>query len=106
MEQVKNFLLTLFLVGEETGHKVTPPDASKRIQTLYREGTNQHLFNKEEWFTAQQITSYFSRLATLKKTRQLPQASNINISDQDLELLEREILRYNLRETVKHQLTL
>ena len=66
-EQVKNFLLELFLVGEETGRKVTPPDASGRIRTLCREGTNKRLFDKEEWLTAQQIASYFSRLATLKK---------------------------------------
>ena len=105
-EKVKNFLLELFLLGEETGRKVTPPDASRRIRTLCREGTNQSLFDKEEWLTAQQIASYFSRLATLKKTGKLPQANDINLDDQDLEPLEREIRRYNLRERVKHNLTL
>ena len=100
MEQVKNFPLELFLVGEETGRKVTPPDASRRIRTLCREGTKQRSFDKEEWVTAQQIASYFSRLATLKK------ASDINVGDKDLEPLEREIRRYNLRERVKHQLNL
>ena len=105
-EQVKNFLLELFLVGEETERKMTPLDASRRIRTLCREGTNQRLFDKEDWLTAQQIASYFSRLATLKKTGKLPQASDINVGDQDLEPLEREIQRYNLRERVKHQLTL
>ena len=69
--KVKNFLLELFLLGEETGSKVTPPDASRRIRTLCREGTNQRLFDNEEWLTAQQIASYFSRLATLKKTRKI-----------------------------------
>ena len=103
---MKNFLLELFVVGEETGGKVTPPDASRRKRTLCREGTNQRLFDKEEWLTAQQIASYFSRLATSKKTGELPQASEINVGDQDLEPLEREIQRYNLRERVKHQQTL
>ena len=103
---MKNFLLELFLVGEETGRKGTPPDASRRIRTLCREGTNQRLFDKEECLTAQQIASYFSRLATLKKTGKLPQASDINVGDQDLEPLESEIRRYNLRERVKDQLTL
>jgi len=83
---VKNFLLELFLVGEETGRKVTPPDASRPI----REATNQCLFDKEKWLTAQQIANYFSRLATLKKTGKLSQASDINVGDQDLEPLERE----------------
>ncbi|PFX25917.1 hypothetical protein AWC38_SpisGene9441 [Stylophora pistillata] len=105
-EQVENFLLELFLVGEENGRKVTPPDASRRRRTLCREGTNQRLFDKEERLTAQQIASYFSRLVTLKKTGKLPQASDINVGDQDVEPLEREIRRYNLRERVKHQLTL
>ena len=47
-EKVKNFLLELFLVGEETGRKVTPPYALKRIRTLCREGTNERFFDKEE----------------------------------------------------------
>ena len=105
-EKVKNFLLELFLVGEETGRKVTPPYALKRIRTLCREGTNERFFDKEEWLTAQQIASYFSRLATLKNTGKFPEASDINIAHQDLEPLEREIRRYNLRERVKHRLTL
>ena len=46
-EQEKNFLLELFLVGEETGRKVTPPGASRRIRTLCQEGINQRLFDKE-----------------------------------------------------------
>ena len=102
----KNFLLEVFLVGEETGRKVTPPYALKRIRTLCREGTNERFFDKEEWLTAQQIASYFSRLATLKNTGKFPEASDINIAHQDLEPLEREIRRYNLRERVKHLLTL
>ena len=103
---MKNFLLELFLVGEETGRKVSPPDASRRIRTLCREGTNQRLFDKEEWLTAQQIASYFSRLATLEKTGKLPQASDINVGDEDLEPLEREIRRYSLRERVNSVNTL
>ena len=105
-EKVKNFILELFLLGEETGRKVTRPDASRRIRTLCREGTNQRLFDKEEWLTGQQIASYFSRLATLKKTGKLSQASAINLDDQDLEPLEREIRPYNLPERVKHNPTL
>ena len=103
---MNDFLLQLFLVGEETGRKVTLPDASRRIRTLCRKGTNQRLFDKEEWLTAQQIASYFSRLAALKKTGKLPQASDINVGNQDLEPLESEIRQYNLHERVKHQLTL
>ena len=105
-EQVNNFLLEVFLVGEETGRKVTPPYALKRIRTLCGEGTNERFFDKEEWLTAQQIASYFSRLATLKNTGKFPEASDINIAHQDLEPQEREIRRYNLRERVKHRLTL
>ena len=54
-EQVENFLLELFLVGEETGRKVTPPDASRRIRTLSLEGTNKHLLDKEELSRLQAI---------------------------------------------------
>ena len=96
--------LELFLFGEETGRKVTPHDASRRIRTLCREGNNQRLFDKEEWLSAQQIASYFARLATLEKTGKLPWAGDINVGDQDLEPLDREIRRYNLRKRVKHQL--
>lgn len=70
-ERVNKFLLELFLVGEETRRKVTPPDASRRIHTLCQEGTKQRLLDKE-WLTAQQIASYFHRLETLRKTGKLP----------------------------------
>ena len=52
------------------------------------------------------LQDIFSRLATLKKTGKLPQASDINVGDQDLEPLEREIRRYNLRERVNSVNTL
>lgn len=52
-EQVKSFLPELFLFGEESGHKVTLPDASIRIRIPCRDGANQRLFDKEEWLTAQ-----------------------------------------------------
>ena len=105
-DSVKNYLLEPFLIGEETGRKVTPADASRRMRLLCRDGTNQRVFGKDEWLTAQQIASFFSRLATLKKSGKLPQPKDINVNDEDLEPLETEIRRYNLRARVTSQLTL
>ena len=70
--------------------------------------TNTYTMSVGYWRThaRQIISSYYFRLAILKNTGKLPQASDINIGHQDLEPLEREIRRYNLRERVKHQLTL
>ena len=72
-EQVKSCLLAQFMIGEETGRKVTPAEAAARMRSLHNDAGNR-LFEKGELLTVQQVTSYFSRLAAIKKMSQLPTA--------------------------------
>ena len=65
-ERVNSFLVEQFMIGEETGRKVTPVEAATRMRPL-RDETGNRKFGKGEWLTPQQITSYFSRLAAMKK---------------------------------------
>ena len=66
-DKIKNYPLEQFLLGEETGRKITPSEASSRMRSLRKDSNGLRVFCKEEWLTTQQIRSYFSRLSTLKK---------------------------------------
>ena len=55
------------MIGEETGRKVTPAEASARMRTVRTE-EGARIFGKDEWLTPQQVNSYFSRLAAMKKS--------------------------------------
>ena len=48
--KVKNYLLEQFMIGEETGRKVTPGEASARMRTVRTEEGAQ-IFGKDEWLT-------------------------------------------------------
>lgn len=103
-EQVKSFLLEQFMIGEETGRKITPAEATTRIRTLRNE-VGDHLFGKEEWLTSQQVTSYFSRLAAMKKIGQLPAAA-VSLEEEDVEAVVERSERYHLRQRIYNKLTL
>ena len=67
-EQVRSILVEQFMIGEETGRKVTPVEAATRMRSL-RDETGNRKFGKGAWLTPQQITSYFLRLAAMKKKK-------------------------------------
>ena len=91
-EQVKSFLLQQFVIGEDTGRKVTPVEAATRMRSLHNDAGNR-LFEKGEWLTVQQVTSYFSRLAAMKRMTQLPTAVE---SLEDAEAVVQQSERYHL----------
>ena len=102
-EQVKRFLLEQFMVGEETGRKVTPAEAANRMRSLRNDAGNQ-LFEKSEWLTVQQVTS-FSRLAAMKRMNQLPAAVE-SLEEEDVEAVVQQSERYHLRQKIYNTLTL
>ena len=59
---VKDFLLNLFMEGEQTGRKYTPTEASKKIRSARAENGSR-LFSPEEWLSSQQVQGLFSRFA-------------------------------------------
>ena len=69
-ENVRNYLLEVFLLGEETGHKANPGDVATRMRGL-RDSSGKKRFHKKEWLTTAQISRYFSRLSTLNKSGRL-----------------------------------
>ena len=82
-EKVKRFLVEQFMIGEETGRKVTPAEGANRMRSL-RDDAGNRLFEKSEWLTEQQVTSYFSRLAAMKRMSQLPTAVE-SLEEEDVE---------------------
>jgi len=108
--QVKTFLLEQFMIGEETGLKVTPQETSKRMRSM-RDSKGKKVFGKEDWLTVQQITSYFSRLASMKKLGSLPLTTSLAASQKEddndeVEVVLQTAARYNLRQRVISKLTL
>ncbi|VDI02012.1 Hypothetical predicted protein, partial [Mytilus galloprovincialis] len=57
---VKDYLLNLFMEGEQTGPKYTPTEASKKIRAVRDENGNR-FFSPEEWLSSQQVQGLFSR---------------------------------------------
>ena len=65
--KVKNYLTDLYRNGEETGRKISPQVAAKKMRSeADEEGIR--LFSPVEWLSPQQIRSFFANLC-LKKQR-------------------------------------
>ena len=65
--KVRQFLREVFLQGEATGNKATAEDVAARMRSMRTaEGTK--VFTKDEWLISIQISTYFSRLATLNRS--------------------------------------
>ncbi|KAL9966972.1 hypothetical protein ACROYT_G025123 [Oculina patagonica] len=66
------------------------------------------LFTPEEWRTAPQINSFFSRLSALQRQSQTGKSgledTNEEIPEEDLEALESEIVLEDLRQAVLHDM--
>ena len=103
-EEVKSFLLEQFMIGEETGRKITPAEATARMRSQRNEAGDLK-FGKGEWLTIQQVTSYFSRLAAMKKIGQQPAAVE-SIQEEDIEAVVELSERYHLRQRIYNKLTL
>jgi len=97
-EKVKAHLLNLFLEGENTGHKADPSDVAMHM----RRGKEK--FSKEEWLTAHQVKSYFSRLASLQRAGRLPK--RVIAEDEDTSAEEAEGLRFQLRQKIRQEVDL
>ena len=62
-EKQKNFLLSKFLIGEQTGQKVNAASVLHSMISA-RDTNGDQLFNRSKFLTARQITSYSSHLAS------------------------------------------
>lgn len=99
-EKQKNYMTTKFNIGETTGFKANPADVAKAMMTT-RDDNGDRMFTIEEFLTTQQVSSFFSRLAS-KKT--LP---NDNVQDDDDALAaENETDLQDLQELVVQEVSL
>ena len=107
----KEYLIDLFLLGEQTGQKADPSEVSQSMRKA-RNKDGSLLFLSEEYLTSQQITGFFSRTAA-KKSIQVPSDTNLVDEDYDDDLLpamaEKELeqmLRNILNEiSIQHPIT-
>lgn len=94
-EKQKNYLMSKFIIGEQTGQKVNAASVARSMISA-RDTNGDRLFNSAEFLTGQQITSYFSRLAS-KRTIQGRDSTQ---SESDDESAETEMVFNDLREEV------
>ena len=78
----KKYLEEKFNLGQETGHKQDPDKVSKDMR-LARKADGSRLFSFDEFLSAQQIQSFFSRMAY--KTRNAAEASDTDVRAAQLE---------------------
>lgn len=93
------------MIGEDTGRKVTPTETSRRMRSM-RDTAGKKVFGKEDWLTVQQITSYFSRLASMKKLGKLQSAPVTEDEEDEVDVALQTAVSYNLRKKVFKKLTL
>jgi RNase H-fold protein (predicted Holliday junction resolvase) len=92
-KKAKLFLLEQFDSGAATGLKADPAQVSREMKQV-KDKNGKPLFKPEEWRTAQQIKSFFSRMSSKRKQQQ---REEIELSDEDLEALEAEESLEDLR---------
>ena len=99
-EHVKEYLLKLFLDGEETGNKSDPAVVASNLK-CGPDGVK--LFSSKDWLSAQQVISYFSRLSSVAKSGKLSLNKKAVIEEEDmLDALVERGERESMREKVFH----
>ena len=101
---VKAFPNDLFFKGEETGQKANPADVSSQLRSV-RNPDGVKMFKKSEWLTAQQVTSYFSRLSVLYRSGRFSR----DAEDKDVEeiaMLEEALSRQKMNKNITSNLEL
>jgi len=95
-EKAKAFLEKRFEEGARTGNKADPVKLAREMKALKNED-GQPTFMPEEWRTAQQISSLFSRLTAAQRQKGLDAEE---ILDEDIAAAESEVALKTLRSLV------
>ena len=94
-KSVKDFLNEIFRKGEETGQKLNPAEVSSQLRNMRTTDGNK-MFHRSEWLTAQQITSYFSRLSILQRSGRL--VENEEEEDEEVAMIDDVLQRQRVAE--------
>ena len=81
-ENQREYLDDKFQIGQESGHKADPEKVSRDMRYARRDN-GERRFDVEEFLTAQQIQSYFSRTAAKLKHAVTAQSGHDSIDDND-----------------------
>ena len=101
-EKVKAFLVQKFNQGAAGGQKADPVQVAREMKCA-RDSSGKLQFKPEEWRTAQQISSFFSRMSALQRQRQPDEIESQEdevTDEEDLEALESENCIQAIRQEV------
>ena len=101
-EKVKAFLIQKFNQGAAGGQKADPVQVAREMKCA-RDGSGKLQFKPEEWRTAKQISSFFSRMSAIQRQRQageIESQEDEEIAEEDLEALESEDCIQAIRQKV------
>ena len=108
---VKAYLVQKFDTGCRTGQKADPVQVAREMK-IVKDYAGHLLFTPQEWITAQQINSFFSRLSAVQRQTQMEKdtseyatSQEFTEEDPDLEVLENETVLENLRIAINLQVT-
>ncbi|XP_028517294.1 uncharacterized protein LOC114575856 [Exaiptasia diaphana] len=100
----RNYLIKMFDVGEQTGHKVDPNTVSQSMRKA-RNADGSSIFDSSEYLTAKQIKSFFSRLAK-KRREAIPDDSTDDETEYDIQSRVNEQDLQDLTDSVMNEVRL
>ena len=101
-ENQRQYLDNKFQIGQESGHKADPEKVSQDMRYARRDN-GERRFDVEEFLTAQQIQSYFSRTAAKLKHAVTAQSGHDSIDDNDSQAAQEQEAYSSARLAVLHQ---
>ena len=96
------YLDNKFQIGQESGHKADPEKVSRDMRYASRDN-GERRFDIEEFLTAQQIQSYFSRTAAKLKHAVTGQSEHDSIDNNDSQAAQEQEAFLSARLAVLHQ---
>ena len=105
-EKVKAFLIQIFNQGATGGQKADPVQVAREMKCA-RDSCGKLQFKPEEWRTAKQISSFFSRMSAIQRQRQtgeIESQEDEEIAEEDLEALESEDYIQAIRQEVYREI--
>ena len=107
-EKVKTFLINKFQAGEISGNKADPLAVSREMKFKKDEDGNL-FFQPEEWKTAQQIKSFFSRHSAVHRQKlitetRLGEQNEEELTEEDNEAWEAEGILQDLRVAIYNEI--
>ena len=85
--KVRQYLITKFKLGQETGRKEDPAQVAKDMRTAST-ADGEIIFNRADWLTKSQIQGLFSRLSKKGKEGQVVTANDIESGSSDEDDIE------------------